>query len=137
MTNFDTTRTVRMGEVDAAGVVYFARFFDFAHEALEDFFHHIGLSFAQVFKEGLYGFPLVHTEADFKAPAKLGDQLVINLTIEDLGETSFAVRYAVTGPQGQSLAQLQTRHAWISLKEFRSTPIPAAVRDLLKPYLTV
>ena len=88
---------VRFGDCDPAGIVYFPRYFDWFHQAMETWFDE-GLErpYAEVIASGL-GFPAVHTEADYKAPSKLGEDLVVELSVEHVGNASIALDYRVLG----------------------------------------
>ena len=132
---FEYRHTVRFSEVDQAGVVFFAHYFVIAHTALEAFFAHIGWSFADLFKAGEEGFPLVHAEADYKAPARLGDALTVRLTLSQLSTSSFTVNYEFLNAKGRPAAKVSTRHVWVKLDTFRKSPLPEKLKDQLKPYL--
>ena len=84
--------TVRFGECDPAGVVYFPTFFDWFHQAMESWFEQ-GLQrpYADVLQH--VGFPAVHTEADFRRPCRLGEALDIEVRVGDLGKKRFRLDY--------------------------------------------
>ena len=72
--------TVQWGDCDPAGIVYFPRFFDFLHRAMEDWFTY-GLEerFADFIMVKKLGIPTVSTHTDFVGPARFdraGDRLV-------------------------------------------------------------
>ncbi len=135
MEPFEYNHTVRFSEVDHAGVMFFARYFEIAHSALEDFFDHIGWSFAQLFDAGEEGFPLAHAEADYQAPVRLGDALQIHLTVSRLSTSSFTVNYKFMDANGRPAATVSTSHVWIKLDTFQKSPIPENLKDQLKSYL--
>ncbi|MCH7521651.1 MAG: acyl-CoA thioesterase [Candidatus Marinimicrobia bacterium] len=134
METFEYTHTVKFSEVDMAGVVFFSRFFEYAHSAFEAFFQHIGWSFAQVFNEGQWGFPLVHAEADYQAPARLGDDLTVQLAVAKLSESAFTMRYRITLPGGKPVASVLTRHVWVDRATFKKAAMPEEVRAKLEAY---
>ncbi len=134
METFEHTHTVTFSEVDMAGVVFFSRFFEYAHSAFEAFFQHMGWSFAQVFKEGQWGFPLVHAEADYQAPARIGDDLTVQLGVAKLSDSAFTMRYRIIGPGGKAVASVVTSHVWVELASFKKTTIPQEVRAKLEVY---
>ena len=89
---------VRFGECDPAGIVYFPRFFDWFHQAMETWFDSaLGIPYAHCIDVQRMGFPAVHTEADYLAPCKLGDDLEIQLTVGRIGNASVELLYVVTG----------------------------------------
>ncbi len=89
--------TVRFGECDPAGVVYYPRFFDWFHRAMEGWFGEgLGQPYHQVLRE--YGFPAAHAEADYLLPCRMGEELVVELAVTELGRASVGLGFKVRGP---------------------------------------
>lgn len=130
MPRFSHARTVLFQEVDAAGVVFFARFFEWFHDAYVAWFASRGIDFTDVLSQGEWGLPLAHAEADFKAPLTFGAQVRVELERFTLSEQSLAIDYAVRGPMGTH-ATGRTVHVFIDRKSFRPQPVPEAVRRAL------
>ncbi|MEO8006233.1 MAG: acyl-CoA thioesterase, partial [Betaproteobacteria bacterium] len=67
---------IRFSHCDPAGQVYFPRFFDLLHDAMEDWFN-TGLNerFADLLMTQQLGTPTVGTQCDFLSPARFGDKL--------------------------------------------------------------
>jgi 4-hydroxybenzoyl-CoA thioesterase len=92
---------VRFGDCDPAGIVYFPRFFDFFHDAMETWFSaHLGVAYAQVVTGRKIGFPAVHSEADFKVPCAFGESIAVELRVARLGRSSIGLDYLVRGADG-------------------------------------
>lgn len=92
---------VRFGDCDPAGIVYFPRFFDFFHDAMETWFSaHLGVAYAQVVTGRKIGFPAVHSEADFKVPCAFGESIAVELRVGKLGRSSIGLDYLVRGADG-------------------------------------
>ncbi len=89
---------VYWGHCDPAGIVYFPRFFDMFHEAMESWFS-TGLRapYDDVIVERKVGFPSVHTEADFQKPTVFGEAIVVELRLEHLGRSSMRLGYRIRG----------------------------------------
>ncbi|NVL83963.1 acyl-CoA thioesterase, partial [Escherichia coli] len=66
-------RPVHFEDVDAAGIVFFARFFAYCHDAMERFFDGVDGGYVALITERKIGFPAVHASSDFKAPITYGD----------------------------------------------------------------
>lgn len=122
---------VRFPDVDYARVVYYPRFFDFAHRVFEDFFiAEVGVSYAKMLGELKVGFPTVHAEADFRAPLRFGDQARLELACEKASERSLALRYRVFRVEGLvHCATLKVVTVPVALDAFTSTAMPAGVRE--------
>jgi 4-hydroxybenzoyl-CoA thioesterase len=87
---------VRWGDCDPAGIVYFPRFFERFHDAMERWFEAcLGLPYDALIMGRRLGLPSVHTEADFRAPCRFGERLVVELRVGKLGRTSIELVYRV------------------------------------------
>ncbi len=96
MGTFHLPVEVRFGACDPVGIVYFPRFFDWFHEAMEAWFGEaLGRPYAVVLQR--IGFPAVHTECDYARPCAFGDRIVIALTVGHVGRASLRLDYVVHG----------------------------------------
>ncbi len=94
---------VRWGHCDPAGIVYFPRFFDMFHEAMETWFSAcLGAPYDDVIVRRKIGFPSVHTEADFSKPTSFGERVVVELRLEHLGRSSLRLGYRIRGADDPS-----------------------------------
>jgi len=92
--SFVTQLNVRFGDVDPAGIVYFPKIYDYIHEAFEELWDvHIGRRYYHLVGEEQLGFPLVHSEVDFKHPLHFGDRPLVRVTCFKLGRSSLGLRY--------------------------------------------
>jgi 4-hydroxybenzoyl-CoA thioesterase len=93
---------VRFGDCDPAGIVYFPRFFDFFHQAMETWFPtHLGLGYDEFVRVRKLGLPAVHTQADFERPSRFGDRIEIHQRVTKLGRSSIGFAYEVHGDDGR------------------------------------
>jgi 4-hydroxybenzoyl-CoA thioesterase len=91
---FSTVIQVRFGHVDPAGIAYFPRIFDYVHDVFEEVWEqHVGTRYYHLLLEHKMGFPLVHSDVDFKRPLQFGDRLDVNVTCFKLGRSSLGLRY--------------------------------------------
>lgn len=86
-------RAVRFEEVDAAGIVFFGRFMEYCHEAMERFFDGVEGGYVALITKRRIGFPAVHIDATWKAPLRYGDAMRIEVTVAKVGTTSSTFRY--------------------------------------------
>lgn len=89
---FVTTAKVRFAHADAAGIVFYPRYFEMLNGAVEDWFEQdIGLDFKTLHLDRNLGLPTVRLEATFVAPSLLGDVLTIKITPREVGRSSCRV----------------------------------------------
>jgi 4-hydroxybenzoyl-CoA thioesterase len=128
-------RLIRFDEVDPAGIVFFARYANFAHEAVENFFGSLAGGYPGLIQKRRIGLPIVHLEADFRAPLRYGDALRIETTCTKLGTTSATFSHAMTNAKTASLCAVVTHVVvTVNLDTFRSCPMPSDVRGELEAH---
>ena len=131
--------TVRFGECDPAGVVYFPVFFDWFHQAMESWFAEaLDAPYAEILKT--LGFPAVHTEADFKRPCRIGEQLRIALSVGELRSKSIRLEYRVLGPDNRIRATGATVCAVIAPQpgagfRFKAVSVPEHLRAVITAFM--
>lgn len=86
---------VRFGDIDQAGIVYYPRFFNYFHMVYEDYLRERVIPLHAILKERKIGFPIVHLEADFRAPLRYGDVCPVELELLKLGGSSLTYRYRI------------------------------------------
>ena len=65
--------------------------------------------------DGRWRLPVVRAEADFRAPMRLGDRLVVRPRLHRLGARSLAVDYTIVGEvDGVVRAEVRLTHAALS-----------------------
>ncbi len=125
---------VRFAHVDAAGIVFYPRFFEMLNAAVEDWFAGLGRDFRSLHLDDRIGTPTVRLEADFLAPAMLGDVLAITLTPVKVGTSSCAYRFAFAS--GDTLClKGEGVLVCMDLDAKRSRPWPEAIAASLRAAL--
>lgn len=121
---------VRFHEIDRAGIVYFATIFQYCHEAYEDLLVELVGNLEEFFRATDWGLPLVHAEADYAQPLRLGDRVKIALRPARVGEKSVTYEYTLTDEAtGAHRATVRLVHACCTVPGFASRPLPDSVRE--------
>ena len=132
---FSIERKIRFSHCDPAGIVYFVNFFDMINAVVEDWFADaVGVPFQRLSLDHGAAVPIVNTSCEFYRPCLLGDQLVLELQVVRLGNSS--IDYAVRGRVGDE-QKFRARHkvVMVSLETFRAMPIPQHLRARMEPYV--
>ena len=125
-------RPIKFEEVDAAGIVFFARFVNYAHEAMEHFFGALEGGYAGLIMEKRIGFPAVHVEVSFKSPLRYGDTLRIETTAGKVGTRSAVFHYRMRNARtGELAADFKHTVVISDLVAMKSCDMPDEVRALL------
>lgn len=129
---FEFEKKIRFGEIDQAGIVYYPRFFNYYHLAMEDFFEKaVGVPYPEVIKTWKVGFPTVAVEADFSEPLQYGDVISILMTIPKVGRSSVRWRYRVRRQDGKVCSEATLTTVCVDMDTFRSRQIPEDIRRVL------
>ena len=121
---FEHAVTARFFEIDRAGIVFFGRFFEYCHAAFEEMLLAAFGDWDGQFDDFGWAMPLVHVEADFQRPARMGDRLTVTLEVERLTKRSVTFRFVVRASDGSSCAEVRHKHAFIDRGRFESTEVP-------------
>lgn len=127
---FTTNYKITFSETDPGGILFFAEFLKIAHVTYERFFSNLELS-RNYFLDDKYILPIVHTNADYISPVKFGDELVCEVSVGNIGSTSFELNYTLNN-KDQIAAKIQTKHVVVLKEEFCKTEIPAELLGKLK-----
>lgn len=111
LATFEYHAVVRMGHTDTAGVWYFTSALGIAHEAWEAWLESRGLPLHQLFAEGRLFMPIVHAEADYFAPVRLGDALVVSLEFAENTGKSMVIACRIDSAAGEMVARTRVIHA--------------------------
>lgn len=126
--------TIPLQDIDAAGVVFFAHLFRYAHEAYEAWMAENGLGLAGIIQKGAWHLPLVHAEADYHLPLRHGESLSLLLEVERLGESAFTLCHTLEDDSGRQRATVRTVHVAIDAQSRQKRPLPDELRELLGRY---
>lgn len=126
-------RPIRFEDVDAAGIVFFAKFFHYAHEALEALFDG---AYADIVVNRRIGFPVVHVASDFHSPVRYGDTVRIETGVSKIGTTSVTFRHTFSNKKTGALVATVDHVAVTSrLDTLTKLPLPEDVRAILEKHL--
>lgn len=125
---FETKITVRFGDVDAAGIVFYPRFFEMLNSAVEDWC-------AEVLKVDFHtlhlvqgrGIPVVDIAASFVTPSVLGDVLNVTIFPVTLGNSSCRLK-AVFSCEDEHRLTMELTVVWMDLSVRKSLPWPLELR---------
>ena len=131
---FTVERRVRFADCDAAGIVFFPRYFEMLNGVVEDWFAGpLGVSFRELHLERGASVPTAAVEARFVAPSRLEDELSLFLAVTRLGGASCGLRHRIEGGGALRFEATQTIvHVGRSLKP---EPWPEELRARIAPFL--
>jgi len=127
---FEHRMSVRFQDVDAAGILFFARFFDYFHDGYFAFMAHRGVDFAAALTARTWAAPLKHAEADFLAPARFGDVVSAQVVGQRIDGSKVTLFHRLRR-EDRVLAVARTDHVYVDVETFRRVPLPDVVHAAL------
>jgi 4-hydroxybenzoyl-CoA thioesterase len=127
---FSARITVRFGDTDPAGLVYYPVLFHYFHAAMEEFFAaRAGTTYARLVADERLGFPTVRVSAEFFAPVVYGDEVDVEVAVARVGRSSVTFVYSARrASDGELCARSEQVHAAMSLDARRAVPLPEELR---------
>jgi 4-hydroxybenzoyl-CoA thioesterase len=132
-----TAVAVRWGDVDAAGIVFYPRFFEWYDLGCEALFAALGLPWPELFPtRGIVGVPIVESGSRFASPARYGDTLEVRAVVAWVKEKTFRMEYEISVDGRMCATGFEVR-AWVKRpatpgEPLRAMPIPADVARRLR-----
>lgn len=127
---------VRFQDTDAAGIVFYARVFDFFHDAYAALLTAAGAPLHQVIARREWAAPLVHAEADYVAPLRFGDEIDVLVGPCSVDAGKLVNRYRIVGRGEPASARPKmtgsTVHIYVDPRTFQRTAIPDALIQSLR-----
>lgn len=115
---------VPYADTDMMGVVYYANYLAMFERARNELMRACGYSYKTFEDEG-WGLPVTHAEADYRASAKYDDLLEITAWVQAMKGVRIEIACEIRRKgEEKVLVKGFTRHAFVSLAEFRPCPPP-------------
>ena len=127
---FEYQRRIGMRDVDAAGVLFFARYLSLMHEAYEEMLHEQGISFKRQAEEHGIILPVVHVNIDYRAPVFVGDVATIRLRAAAVRRRMYTIEFKFV-IQDKVAASGSVVHACVDCGTRRAVPLPEHLRAAL------
>ena len=87
--------TVYFEDTDTAGVVYYANYLKFMERARSDMIRAVGVDQHEVLNSGGGAYYVAHCDIRYVRPARLGDDLVVVSTVEQVRAASVTIQQRV------------------------------------------
>jgi 4-hydroxybenzoyl-CoA thioesterase len=134
MSAFQREMLVRFGHCDAAGWVFYPRYFEMVSDFVEDWFEDGLLASAPgLFHHKKILTPSVHFTVDYLKPTRYGDRLTFNLWTVRVGRASCELRIEASH-QGELRMRLKQVLVFISAETGRALPIPPELQSRMQRF---
>ena len=123
---------IKLYHTDAANLIFYSNLFNLAYECLEEFLEKSNFSVLKIINEGKVLMPVVHAEADYIRPMRLGDKIEIQLSLDYVGKSSYKLSYDFYNESKIKVAHVKTAHVLISASDYKPVKLPEELLLILK-----
>lgn len=133
---FARERAIRFQDVDAAGIIFYARAFELCHDLYVEFLSEVGLPLHESLQGPVIA-PVRHAESDYLRPLRFGDRVEVALVAAELGpaapatEATFGFRISKL-PAREPAILVQSVHTFVTRDRFQRTEVPDALARALR-----
>lgn len=131
---FEREIVVRFEHCDAAGIMFYPRFYGLVNEMVEDWFAVLGAPFKQLHVDKRKGVPTVKIDAEFQRPVRMGDRLHQSLQVRHIGHSSCRLLHEAS-VGGDVAAWFEHTIVYADLDTMRAEEWPADLRTAMRLYL--
>lgn len=136
---------VDWSDCDPAGIVFYPQFFRMMNTGTHKLFANAGLPFHELTaKYGTAGTPLLDVQSTFRSPARFGDHIRLESTVEEWRDKTFVVRHVMKAPNldkgdgkggDRVLFEAREIRAWVAADPsapsgIKAQPIPTEIKAL-------
>ena len=133
---FRNTVLVRFKHCDAAGIVFYPRYFEMLNDFIEDWFAQaLDWPFDAMHGAGQAGVPTADLHCRFVAPSRLGETLTRELRVVKLGQSSFTVQVRFMGPDSDLRLEVTQRLVCVDTDKIAPRPLPDPVQQAMATYV--
>lgn len=134
---FSMPVTVRFGDCDPAGIVFYPRYFEMFNNLVEEWCAYgLGTSFRELVMERGLGLPAVNIQTDFIATSTLGDKLTAQLCVVKVGSSSLTLTVRLLGAGGEERVRARMVLVLIDIKQASAVRIPDPMRERIAHFCT-
>ena len=116
-------------DTDAQGVVYYANYFRFMERGRTEWLRALGVDQVALMQDERRIFVVTETKAEFIAPARFNDEVVVTARLAGLTRATFDIEQNIYlgDPDGKLLLRGSVRAAYINADTMRPTRVPASI----------
>ena len=129
---FSTGVRVRWMEGDAQGIVFNGAYLGYLEIAQAEYFRNLGFSIYRIAQNGYFDSAVVKADLEFKAPARVDQELELFARVSRIGNTSLTLLVEIY-PRGEEtlLTTIESVYVGFHADTGTTRPVPDAIRALV------
>lgn len=133
---FEREVGIRFAHCDPAGIIFFPQYLVLFNGLVEDWFNQaLRHPYARMLGEERTGLPIVRLECDFRAIARMGETVVLGLSVARLGQRSLALDLDCRGAGGQLRVAARKVLVFTSLDTHQCIAVPATIQAAIRRWM--
>jgi len=126
-----TELRVRWSECDMQGIAFNAIYMIWSEIAFQEHFRSLNLNIYELGKENIFDSVIVHSNIDYKLPARLDETLDIYSKVKKIGTSSFIMEFEIKNQKKESLTYIENTYVSYDRIKEKSKTIPEDIRKIL------
>ena len=131
MSRFGWPVRVYYEDTDAGGVVYYANYLKYLERARTEWLRQLGFGQDALMRQSGILFAVRRVEIDYLLPARLDDELMVELEVAAAGRASLTFAQRIVRLPQTELCRALVKIACLDSDSFRPSPIPTDIREKL------
>ena len=132
--HYTESRMAKFQDVDAAGIVFFPRLFEYFHDAYIAFLHSRHIRVDEVLTARTWAAPLRRADAEFLRPIRFGDDLSVSIVKARVVGSELTVGFRIAHTKTEKVAAVGwTLSVFVTPGNFRRMDVPAEVGEAFRP----
>ena len=129
---FEVKLQTYLADADPARIVFFPHFFRFVEQAEEELFRAAGINRQEALERNGVWIPRVEAFSKFFKPIRAGEAIRVRLNPQFKGEKTVRYEFEIVDDKStEKLAEGYVTVVCVKAADFKSTPIPDAIRNIL------
>lgn len=126
-------RRINFYDCDPAGILFYANIFRMCHSAYEKLVAEFKLM-KNYWQNEDFAVPIIKSTADYLKPFKSGDEIIIEVTVSELRDSSFELTYKCSNQFDDVCAEVKTIHVFVDKKDWKKTNLLPEITGGLKAH---
>jgi acyl-CoA thioester hydrolase len=119
-------------DTDAGGVVYYANYLKFMERARTEWLRLLGFDQATLMRDAAILFAVRRVDIDYLMPARLDDQLSVEVVTAAVGRASLTFHQPILRPPGDLISRATVKIVCLDGNTFRPTAIPGNILEKIQ-----
>ena len=131
---FERPLRIRFAHCDPAGIVFFPQYLVMINNLVEDWVTEaLGVPYAELLGRRRTGMPTVSLQCEFTAISRMGEDVMLGLSVEKLGGKSLTLQLGCRKDDEQRM-QVRQVLVFTSLDTHRAVDVPADLRAAIQKF---